>query len=115
MVDMVVVKGKVTEDGQLIIELPSDTPHGDVEVVVRKIAPAVTLELTPEEEAYWDTEFEALINDPKTFTGLGLTAEEIAKSPEIGIWQDREDMADPVAYLAEMRRKSRERRLKRED
>ncbi len=111
MVDMVVVKGKVTEDGQLIIELPSDTPHGDVEVVVRKIAPAAALELTPEEEAYWDAEFEALINDPKTFTGMGLTIGEIAQSPAIGIWADREDMADPVAYLEEMRRKRKQRKL----
>jgi hypothetical protein len=111
MSDMVIVKGNVSEDGQLIVELPSDTPHGEVEVIVRKIAPVATPELTPEEEAFWDAEFEKLINDPKTFTGLGLTIGEIAQSPEIGIWADREDMADPVAYLEEMRRKRRQRRL----
>jgi hypothetical protein len=54
------------------------------------------------------------MNDPVTFTGLGLPMSEILKSPAIGIWKDREDTKDPVAWVAEMRRKSRERRLNRD-
>lgn len=115
MSDIVIVKGDVSEDGKLNVELPPDAPRGEVEVVVRKVSSDEKLRLTPEDEAALEAEISVLLSDPKTFTGLGLTAEEIAKSPAIGIWKDREDMADPVAYLAEMRRRSRERRLKRED
>jgi hypothetical protein len=113
MTDMITVKGEVTEDGQLIVELPPDAPRGAVEVTLKKTAS--TTGLTLEEEAALDAEFEALLDDPATFTGLGLSAEDIARSPEIGIWKEREDMIDPVAYVAELRRKSRERRLTRED
>lgn len=114
MSDMVIVDGKIDENGQLIIQLPPDAPQGDVEVTIKKRVTYTPPELTPEEAAALDAEFEALMSDPKTLTGLGLTAEEIANSPEIGIWKDREDMKDPVAWVAEMRRKSRERRLKRD-
>lgn len=108
MTDRITVKGEVTEDGQLIVQLPPDAPRGAVEVTVRK-------HLTPEEEAALDAEFEALLNDPATFTGLGLSAEEIAGSPVFGIWADREDMADSATYVEELRRKNRERRMNRED
>jgi hypothetical protein len=114
MSDMIVIDTEVGEDRKLVVQLPPDAPQGQVRVTIEKIPPHDEPELTPDEEAALDAEFEALMSDPRTFTGLGLTAEEIAKSPEIGIWKDREDMKDPVRWVAEMRRKSRERRMKRE-
>jgi len=112
MSDMIVIDTEIGEDRKLVVQLPPDAPQGQVRVTVEKIAPDVQPKLTPEEEAALDAEFEALMSDPKTYTGLGLTAEEIAKSPEIGIWKDREDMKDPVKWVTEMRRKRRERRRK---
>jgi len=114
MSDMIVIDAKVGEDRKLVVQLPPDAPQGQVRVTIEKIEPVNEPELTPEEEAALDAEFEALMSDPRTYTGLGLTAEEIAKSPEIGIWKDREDTKDSAEWVAEMRRQSRERRLKRD-
>lgn len=115
MSDMIVIDTEVGEDGKLVVQLPPDGPQGQVRVTIEKIEPIHQPELTAEEEAALDAEFEALMSDPKTFTGLGLTAEEIANSPEFGIWKDREDMKDPVEWVTRMRRQSTERRLKRDD
>ena len=115
MADMITVNGKVTEDGKLVVELPPNTPHGNVEVTLRQLDTEAEHHLSTEDEATLDAEFEALINDPLTFAGAGLTAEEIAQSPEIGIWKNREEMADPAAYIINLRRKSREKRMRRDD
>lgn len=61
----------------------------------------------------YDAELEALLSD-ENLDSLGLTAEEGAKSPAIGMWKDRADMADSVQYVQEMRRKRRERRMNRD-
>jgi hypothetical protein len=110
MTDRITIQGKVTEDGQLIVQLPPDAPRGTVEVIVKKIS-----QYTPEEEEEADAEFEAMMNDPAIFTGQGLSAEEILNSPVYGSWADREDITDSANYVAEMRRRSRERRMRRED
>jgi hypothetical protein len=62
------VEGEITEDGHLLLDLPPELPKGRV---------VVTLEPLPEEEI--DLTEDDLL-------GLGLTAEEIARSPEIGAW-----------------------------
>lgn len=107
----IILEGEVSADGKLVIQLPPDGPRGTVEVTVRAIEQTPARELSPEEEAALDAEFEALMSDPTTFTGLGLTAEEIARSPEIGIWADRDDIKDSVEFVARMRRENRERKL----
>ena len=114
MSDIVIVEGKIDENGQLIVQLPPDAPKGDVEVTIKKRTVYLTPELTLEEEAALDAEFETLMNDPQTFAGLGLPMGEILKSPAIGIWKNREETQDSVAWIAEMRRKKRERRQKRD-
>jgi hypothetical protein len=63
--------------------------------------------LSSEEEA----ELAALMMYPN---GMGLTAAEIAQSPEVGIWKDRTDIKDSVDFVNDMRRQSRERRLNRD-
>jgi hypothetical protein len=39
MSDMVIVDGKINENGQLIVQLPPDAPQGDVEVIIKKRVP----------------------------------------------------------------------------
>lgn len=111
MSDMMIIKQQVGEDGTVTLHL---TPGSQVEITVKEIVSNPPLNLTPEEEAALDAEFQALMNDPTTFTGLGLTAGEIAKSPTIGIWQDRGDMKNAVEWVAQNRLERRERRNKRD-
>jgi hypothetical protein len=106
MSNVITLKGQVNEDGQLIVNLPPDAPRGEVEITIRKTAQPA-LELTPEEEAALDAEFEALMNDPATFSGLGLTAEEIANSPEFGAWAHRDDIVDGETFVENARSKRR--------
>ena len=110
MTETIILEGEVGEDGRLVVQIPPDGPRGPVEVIVRKVAPERPApELTPEQEAALDAELEALLDDPATFDGLGLTAGEIANSPEIGIWADREDMRDSAAYVEKIRSRRRKR------
>jgi hypothetical protein len=106
MSDMMVITQQVGEDGTVTLHL---TPGTQVEITIKELSSTGQLNLTPEEEADLEAEFQALINDPTTFKGLGLTAAEIAKSPAIGIWQDREEMKDSVAWVAKMRCERRKR------
>jgi len=108
MSDMVIVNGKIDENGQLIVQLPPDAPQGGVEVIIKKRVPYASPELTPEEEAALDAELEALMSDPQTFTGLGLTAAEIAQSPEIGSLGI--DFPDGATYVENLRQNKRARR-----
>lgn len=115
MSDMIIIDAEIGEDGRLNLQLPPDAPHGQVRITIEKVAPQQPSELTPEEEAALDAELEALLKDPKTFTGLGQTAEEIAQSPEIGAWSHRTDITDSAEFVEKMRRNSRLRRTRRED
>ena len=108
---MMVIRQQVGDDGTVTLHL---TPGTQVEITIKELTPTPQLNLTPEEEAALEAEFQALINDPSTFTGLGLTTGEIAKSPAIGIWQDRDEMRDSVEWVANMRRERQERRNKRD-
>jgi hypothetical protein len=40
-----------------------------------------------------------------------ITAEELARSPIVGIWKDRQDMADPVKYVQDLRRRIERREI----
>ncbi len=111
MTAAIIVYGEVTEDGRLIIDaLPPDAPRGQVEIrisVKEDIKPA-----SPDEELLSDEELEELIR--KYPNGMGMTAGEIARAPEIGAWAHRTDIGDSVDFVDEMRRRSRERRMKRD-
>jgi hypothetical protein len=73
------VEGEITEDGHLLVELPPELPHGRV---------AVTLEPLDEDDLELAEE---------DLTGAGLTAEEIALSPEIGAWAEDDEAHQPQA------------------
>lgn len=105
MTDLMILEEMVGEDGKVVLELP---PGKHVRIIVEDLTGALGEYGTETEVS--DAEFETLINDPATFKGLGLTAEQIAQSSEIGIWKNREEMQDPMDWVAQMRRKSRESR-----
>ena len=66
------VEGEITEDGHLLVDLPPAFPSGRVVVTLESLSED-DLELTEED-----------------LRGVGLTAEEISSSPEIGAWTERE-------------------------
>ena len=83
------VEGEITEDGHLLVELPPETPRGRV---------VVTLELLSEDDDLKLTE--------EDIRGEGLTAEEIASSPEIGAWTEGKDEQSGAEYVETIRRAS---------
>lgn len=104
MAEAIIVEGEVTEDGRLILPpLPPDTPRGRVEI---------RISVKEDEDILSDAELEELIH--KYPNGMGLTAGEIAQSPEFGALAHRSDMGDSVEFVNELRRQSRERRMKRD-
>ena len=80
------VEGEITEDGHLLVDLPPELPRGRV---------LLTLELIPEDD------FELT---PEDLQGLGLTAEEIARSPEIGAWADGGEVESGADFVERLRR-----------
>ncbi len=86
------VEGEITEEGRLLVELPPDAPRGSV---------VLTLEVAVTEEGPTDEDLR----------GLGLTAEEIAASPEIGSWADATGIGSGASFVDELRNSgSRHRR-----
>lgn len=79
------IEGEITEDGHLLIELPSETPPGRVVVTLEPMQDE-DLELTDED-----------------LRGKGLTAEEIAASSEIGAWAGDEAQSG-AEYVEQVRR-----------
>jgi len=78
------VEGEITAEGHLRVELPPELPRGRV---------AVTLEPLPEE---------SLDLPEEDLKGLGLTAAEIAASPEIGAWAEEREVSG-AEYVESLR------------
>jgi hypothetical protein len=76
--------GEVTEDGRLLVSLPPDTPRGRVRITVELASGAP--EVTDEE-----------------LRGLGLTAEEISRSPDFGAWGQQGGVEDSAEFVADLR------------
>ncbi len=81
------VEGEITEDGRLLVDLPPELPRGRVTVTLEPLFED-DLELTDED-----------------LNGAGLTAEEIASSPEIGAWGEEREGQSGAEYV-EIRRRS---------
>jgi hypothetical protein len=79
------VEGEITEDGHLRIDLPSELPRGRVAVTLEPLSED-DLELTEED-----------------LMGAGLTAEEIASSPEIGAWTEDGEEQSGAEYVEALR------------
>jgi hypothetical protein len=82
------VEGEITEDGQLLVDLPPELPRGRVVVTLEPLSEE-NLELTEED-----------------LKGAGLTAEEIASSPEIGAWAGDDEGQSGAEYVERLRRAS---------
>lgn len=83
------VEGEITEDGNLLVDLPPELPGGRV---------LLTLELVAEE---------GLELTDEDLQGLGLTAEQIARSPEIGAWADGGEVESGADFVDRLRRTRR--------
>jgi hypothetical protein len=80
------VKGEITKDRRLLVDLPPELPSGRV---------VLTLKFVGEDDLE--------VRD-KDLQGLGLTAEEIAASPEIGAWGGNPEVSDGAEYVENLRR-----------
>jgi hypothetical protein len=76
--------GEITEDGRLVVTLPPDLPAGRVRI---------TVELAP--EAFEPSE--------EDLRGLGLTAQEIAASPDLGSWGQESPELDSALFVETLR------------
>jgi hypothetical protein len=82
------VEGEITEDGHLLVDLPPEFPRGRVAITLEPL-PGEDLKLTEED-----------------LRGAGLTAEEIASSPEIGAWSEGGGEQSGAEYVEAIRRTS---------
>jgi len=82
------IEGEITEDGHLLVHLPAELPSGRVVITLEPL-PADDLDLTEED-----------------LKGAGLTAEEIASSPEIGAWAGAGEEQSGAEYVERLRRAS---------
>jgi hypothetical protein len=99
MMTIIHLRGKITEKGELDVQLPSDLPTGEVTIHIEYDVPRQTETWTEEE---LEELKELLKPDPKTgaeIVALGLT----------GTWADL-DIVDSVEWVEELRRKRKERR-----
>lgn len=86
--------GRITEAGNLELDLPSGLPPG---------AARITIEIPPEKT--WDTE-----DLEQALTVTPISGAEIVRSGLLGGWKDA-GIVDGASWVEEQRRKRRERRL----
>ena len=79
---------KIPPQRDIHIQLPDDAPVGPAEVIV-VIAPAESSTESPDKR--------------------GGTARDLLESPLFGLWADREDIEDSVAYARRLRSLAEER------
>lgn len=82
--ETIIVKGVITDDGQLKVEIPDDLPPGPVEVEIRTKATKVE----------------------------GVTLGELLESGLVGLWKDRDDITDSVEFARELRKRASRRSSK---
>ncbi len=99
MSDKYVFEETVGEDGT--VQLPPDAPHGHIRITVEAMHPELSAE-----EATLDAELQELLSD-ENLRGQGLTAGEIARSPEFGAWEHRTDIESGESFVEKMRQKRR--------
>lgn len=113
MGETLLLDGEIDADGRLTVQLPHNAPVGHVRVML-EIEPLPLQSENAESEDELDREIAELLADIYK-GGQGLTAEEILQSPEIGMWANRAETQDSVAFVAKMREKSRNRHTRSSD
>ncbi len=83
------LKGQVTSDGQLLVELPEKLPPGDVDITIE--IPNADEQFTPEE-----------IKELLTFTPT--SGADVVAAGLVGGWEDK-GITDPVTWVEEERYK----------
>lgn len=76
------LKGKITPNRELIIDIPADVAPGAVEVILLQDGPSKAVKRVSRK----------------------------AKHPAFGLWADRADIADSAVFAAELREKIEQRR-----
>jgi hypothetical protein len=79
--DSVILKGVITTDGRLEVDLPADLPPGPVEIEIRQTK----------------------------VTGVSLG--ELLESGLVGLWADRTDIEDNAEFARNLRRRASRRAL----
>ena len=87
------LKGQITPDGQLLLDVPENLPPGDINV---------TLEIPNTDEQFTEEEIKELL----TFTPT--SGAEVVATGLVGGWEDL-NITDPVEWVEEQRRKQKER------
>lgn len=80
--ETIVVKGIITDDGQLQVDTPVNLPPGPVEVEIRAEAPKAQ----------------------------GVTLGELLNSGLLGLWKDRDDITDSVEFARALRARASRRK-----
>jgi len=99
--------GRISEAGKLEVDLPSGLPPGEVKVMIEVPIENQEASKLPWEERPW-TEEE--IRELLTFRPAESGAEIVAMLTETDGWWKDLNITDSVAWVQELRRKSRERR-----
>jgi len=97
---MLIFEAQIEEGG--VIHLPDS--------IAAQLSAGTTVRVSlalPDDHILTDEDIATMNHEELWNEGEGRTAEEIAKSPYIGAWADRDDIGDSAEYIAEMRRKSR--------
>jgi hypothetical protein len=79
MSSTIVIKTEIRPDRSLRIRVPEDVPVGPAEVVL------------------------TITSEPAEITNPSGTAADLARSPLFGIWADREDIEDSLAFARQLR------------
>ncbi len=81
------LKGQVTSDGHLVVDLPKTLPPGDVDI---------TIEIPNSDEQFTPEEIQELL----TFTPT--SGADVVAAGLVGGWEHK-DITDPVAWVDEQR------------
>lgn len=103
------LKGHITEDGKLEIELPQNVESGDVDVLL-KLKKPIQQQVETNTEAIDEISTDEPSTEDEIRAALkfeGKTVGEILSSGLIGAWSDVE-IDDPVEWLHEKRRKEQD-------
>lgn len=100
MATIIHLKGHITKDGKLQVELPPDIQPGDVDVIIQPLAVADDV---PWEERPWT---EAEIDE--MMTRSPKTGAEIAASDVVGAWEHY-GITDSVEWVEAVRKKEQQR------
>ncbi len=103
--DTIKLKGFITDNGELKVDLPPDLPSGEVEVTIQPVEqPVAEQEELPWEERPWTEEEIREMLKPNPKTGA-----EIVALGHTGGWEHY-GIKDSVEWIEEQRRKRREQR-----